>query len=288
MSTPPTKPNLDELLARIKNLEPLPQVAVRVLELSQRSDVVPRELITALQGDAALTAKLLRLCNSAYYGFKRRIASLDEAGNLLGTSALVNLVMTGCAARYFHDCPAQDAERRARRWKRSVAQAIATQLLARCTHTADAGRAYTAALLQDIGELVLDGFGPAAAARVEAEMRAGMAQLDAEARVYGMHHAEVGARLAARWNFPEVLVDVLGHHHAPENATIDLPLASLVHLGAQVVEELEHAKDPNTGRRSFVAPTALAALGLDEAILVALHEPLERELEKARELVEAA
>lgn len=282
------QPPLTELLTRIRSIQPMPQVALRVLELSQRSDVVPKELIDVIQTEPALTAKVLRLVNSAYYGFKRQIASLDEAGNLLGTTAIVNLVLTGCGARYFHDCPTRDAGKNTRRWQRAVSCALATNLLARVTQAGDPGRAYTAALLQDLGELVLDGLPAPYAEELERELRSGMPRLDAERRVYGLHHAEIGARVATRWNFPEVLVDTILCHHAPERAAADAQLAALVNLGASVVEEFEREEHPELGPVYGRSTSALQRLGVDDVALAGMLEPLERELERAREFVEAA
>lgn len=286
------QPPLTELLARIRNIQPMPQVALRVLELSQRSDVVPRELVDVIQTEPALTAKVLRLVNSAYYGFKRQIASLGEAGNLLGTGALVNVVLTGCGARYFHECPARNDEERATRWRRSVSCALATSLLAKVTHAAEPGRAYTAALLQDLGELVLAGLPRSHADELDRRMAAGTPRLDAEEQVYGLTHAEVGARLATRWNFPELLIDTLRYHHAPERATVDPALASLVNLGASVVDDLESDTrselGSGLGSGLVASPTALALLGVDLSALATMHAPLQRELERARDFIEAA
>ncbi|MBK7877249.1 MAG: HDOD domain-containing protein [Planctomycetes bacterium] len=282
MNLPPT-----ELLSRIRNLEPMPHVALRVLELSQRKDVVPRELIAVIQTEPALTAKILRLTNSAYYGFKRQIASLDEAGNLLGTGTLVNLVLTGCGARYFHECPTRDDGRRAARWQRAISCALATNLLTKVTQTGDPGRAYTAGLLQDLGELVLDGLPAEYANAFADELAHGVPRLDAEQRVFGLTHAEIGARLATRWNFPEVLIDTIRHHHAPERATVDPHLAALVNLAAEVVHELEDEAHPGADAGCGYSTIALSSLGLDELALSAMHEPLQRELERAREFVDA-
>lgn len=278
---------LPEILASIRTLEPLPHVALRVLELSQRADVVPRDLIGVIQTEPALTAKVLRLTNSAYYGFKRQIASLDEAGNLLGTSTLVNLVLTGCTARYFQSTSTASAAVRTQRWERAVAQALAASLLARVTQGTDRNRAYTAGLLQDIGELVLERFADAQRARIEHAVAQGMPRLAAEAETLGLSHAEVGARLAQRWNFPEILVDAIRNHHTPERATVDGMLVNVVHLAAHVVEELERERSGDTRPGYASDETALAHLGLDALALAGLHDALTRELEKAREFVDA-
>lgn len=279
---------LPDLLAGIRNLAPLPHVALRVLELSQRADVVPRELIGVIQTEPALTAKVLRLTNSAYYGLKRQIASLEEAGNLLGTSTLVNLVLTGCAARYFNEVSAGDDAARRRRWERSISQALAGSLLARVTQSTDKNRAYTAGLLQDIGELVLAPHAALRQAELTAACSHGLTRLEAEADVLGLSHAEVGAQLAQRWNFPDVLTDTIRCHHTPERATSDPALTDVVHLATLVVEELMPATASALPEQHATSLRALERLGLNDQAFAGLLESLARDLEQAREFVTAS
>ena len=164
---------------------------------------------------------------------------------------------------------------------------LAASLLARVTQGTDRNRAYTAGLLQDIGELVLERFADAQRAHIESAVAAGMPRLAAEAETLGLSHAEVGARLAQRWNFPELLVDTIRNHHTPERATVDAMLTNVVHLAAHVVEELERERSGDARPGYSSDATALANLGLDAIALAGMHDSLERELEKAREFVEA-
>lgn len=277
---------LRDVLVSIRSLEPMPEVALRVLELSQRADVVPSDLVRVLQTEPALTAKVLRLTNSAYYGFQRRIASLDEAGTMLGTNALVGIVLTGCGAHYFHTNGGASSKDRERRWKRSVTQALASGLLARVTQTGDRHRAYTAGLLQDVGELVLARFAAGRESAFDAEIQNGTPRLEAERIVYGLDHAEVGARLAQHWSFPELLIDTIRHHHRPEKATVDPMLCFLVHLGSQVVNEYEREEGIDAGPAFECSDAALDELGLDALALTAIHDSLHRELAQASELID--
>lgn len=280
---------LDEILRDIKNLEPLPRVAMRVLELGAGEQVVPRDLIAVIETDAAMTAKVLRLSNSAYYGFRREIASLAEAGNLLGVSALVNLVLTSCAARYFRGHVHADARTLQATWERSISNALAASLLARVSGGVDKNRAYTAGLLQNIGEVVLDRFLVREALLVHGAIESGASRIEAERTVLGLDHAEVGARLCERWGFPEVLVDAVRFHHEPESSRCDPLLTCFVHLGEQVTMKLVEAREPGLPEDAHALHHgALTTAGIDLATLDALAGVLAGEVEKAREFVEAA
>ncbi|MCA8981495.1 MAG: HDOD domain-containing protein [Planctomycetes bacterium] len=273
------------VLEGTKNLTPWPEVASRVMQIAQRPEVVPGELVAVIQTDAALTAKVLRLANSAYYGFRREIASLAEAGNALGVQALVNLVLTGCAERYFHTGGRGAAAKSL--WERSITTAFSAQILARAQGAVDPERAYTVALLQNIGHLVIDDFLVEFRERIEREQRDGRDLLSAERAVLGQNHAQIGARLARRWGFPEVLSDTIEFHHSPERAGVDPKLAAVAHLA----ETITYALSLDDGLESLAygfSESALALSGLDRNGFLALEEVIREELEKARDVFESA
>ena len=276
---------IQEILKDIQSLEPLPAVGLKVLELSERPDLVPNELTELIQTDSALTAKVLKLANSALYGCTREIASIHEAGTRLGTRTLTNLVITSCAARHFRNYGGQNERSVREAWERSVANAISASLLASLSGAAEKHRAYTAGLLQDIGELVLERHFVREQPAIEAELARGADLIAAETAVLGLSHAEVGARLASRWNLPELLVDTIRCHHEPERARCDPLLASFVHLGHQVVQSY-NARDGAAGERSYALhDAALVASGFDALALADIEERLVLELGRAQELL---
>ncbi len=276
---------VQDVLAEIKSLEPLPQVALRVMSLSQKEDIVPRELVEVIQTDAGITAKVLKLCNSAYYGFRREIASLPEAGNLLGCTTLVNLVLTSCANRYFRHYGAQSRASARRWWERSVTTALATSMFAGTRPSVDRSRAYTAGLLENVGQLVADRFLPELGATLEAEVAAGADRLEAEERVLGLHHAEIGAQLAERWNFPAILVDTIRHHHTPENATVDPLLVCFAHLGEMVMQRLEAGGGPDPLAYGLKSG-ALGLAGMSRESFDQIEVKLRAEIARAKELID--
>jgi HD-like signal output (HDOD) protein len=271
---------LNDVLEEIKSIEPLPQVALRVVQLAGEEDVIPRELVAVIQTDAGITAKVLRLCNSAHFGFRREIGSLPEAGNMLGVSTLVNLVLTSCASRYFRGGPQNGA----RRWRESVSNAIAASMVAGWTDGVDRSRAYTSGLLMNVGHTVLDRFEPESAGALQAAMEAGAGRLEAEREVVGIDHAQIGARLAERWDLPEPLVDTIRHHHDPLASEIDARMTSVAHLGEMVTSAL----DMGEGLEQLaydLKGSALGVCGLDRDGFDAIETQLRAELEKAQELI---
>ena len=276
---------LNDVLEEIKSLEPLPQVAMRVVQLAGQEDVIPRELVAVIQTDVGITAKVLKLCNSVHFGFRREIASLAEAGNMLGVSTLVNLVLTSCASRYFRNYGKGGLRNGMRRWEESVSNALAASMIAGMAEGVDRSRAYTCGLLMNVGHLVLDRFVPERADDLERETKAGASRLQAEREVVGIDHAEIGARLAERWDFPELLVDTIRHHHEPAQAKVDARLASVAHLGEMFTTALEMGEGLENLAYELKG-SALGVCGLDRSGFEQIEILLRAELDKAREIIE--
>jgi len=282
--TPPPQ-TLQSILDDIKSLEPLPQVAMRVMTLSSKEDLVPRELVEVIQTDAGLTAKVLKLCNSAYYGFRREIASLPEAGNLLGCSTLVNLVVTSCTALYFRNYGGQSAEAARRTWERSISTAISASLLAQVQGGVDRNRAYTVGLLANVGHLVMERFLPDLRGELDAALASGATRLQAEHEALGIHHGEIGAQLAERWDFPDVLVDAIRNHHSPSAARIDTTLVGLAHLAEMATQRHWEAEGRAVGAYEF-CESALAQSGMTRERFDELEPRLAAEIQRAAALIE--
>jgi len=282
---------LKDIVFEMRSLEPFPGVAARVMELAGRPDVVPSDVIALVQTDAGITSKVLKLCNSAYFGFQREIASMHEAGNRLGVTTLVNLVMTSSAGKYFRDYGGASADALARLWKRSVATAIMARLVAQKHRRCDPEQAYTAGLLQNIGSMVLERHMSDARFAIRAVAKSGCTVIEAEKRTLGLHHAEIGARLCTKWGLPELLVDTIRYHHAPEMATVNKLLAATSHLAEHLTDTLlaqEQPAGPGQDPELLydLAPVALQVTHVTERDFEGLQERLRSELERASEFLD--
>lgn len=278
---------LTAILEGIRNLPAWPPVAARVLELAQREEVVPRELAAVIQTDAGLTARTLKLCNSAHYGFQRTIASLAEAANRLGVQTLVNLVLTSCAAREFNVNGTVSGQRRKRLWERSVMNAIAADLLASVHGGVDHHRAYTLALLQNIGHIVIDDFLEEYADEIAAARRSGLDMLEAERAVLGIDHGRIGGRLARRWGLPETIVEGIVNHHHPELAELDPELVAIAHLAESITYALALGEGLD-GLAYTMSSSAVGLTGIGPTAFASLEQQLLEELQRARDLIDGA
>lgn len=249
------------------------------MQLAGAESVVPAELVAVIQADVGITAKVLRICNSAYYGFARQVSSLDEAGNRLGVNTLVNLVLTACSGSYFKSFGTSQA-RANELWERSVSNALSASLLANIQGDIDKSAAYTVGLLQDIGEVVLERFLPAEAKEIQLQLQTGLTRTAIEAQLLGEDHAHIGARLAEQWNFPETLVDAIRFHHAPGSASIAPDLACTASIADSITSSLSDGDSVAT-----LTDDVLRLVGLDTIGFESLETRVHAELERAREFI---
>jgi HD-like signal output (HDOD) protein len=226
MDTPATgNAELDLLVQEVAELRPLPSVALRVLKIAESEHFSAHELAQAIGTDAALTAKMLRLANSAYYGFPRRISTVRDAVVLLGFRAVRSATLATCVIEtmprgaHIDDRPF---------WHFSITVAMLAEVLARSArrHTDEA---YTAGVLHNIGRLALDQHRPDMLRRaILLAEREQMSLPDAERALLGYTDAQVGGALALHWNFPADLAAAVAQHQQPIEALERDSLAGLV------------------------------------------------------------
>ena len=202
-------PVLDELVAEIGELRPLPAVAVRILQIAGEDRLSAPELATAIASDQALTAKILRLANSAYYGFPRRITTVRDAVVLLGFRTIRSTALASSVMDTLRGANDLDQERF---WHYSVTVGALAELLAKARRQ-HLDEAFTAGVLHNVGRLALDQHRPGAlAAAREMASTEGITVARAEQTILGFTDSELGAGLAAHWSFPPALRDAIAHH----------------------------------------------------------------------------
>lgn len=203
-----------ELLAKISAIPPLPAIASRVLELADNDHTSALELANVVSADQGLTAQLIKASNSSFYGFSRRVTTVREAIVLLGFKQVRQMSVSASIMKNFRQVMPNDRFNLDLFWGHSVVVAIVAESVARATRAAKPEDAFTAGILHDIGRLVLwqempHEFNEA----LELAEESGIPLGEAEVRMTGFSHDEVGRALAEMWHFPQALVEALGRHH---------------------------------------------------------------------------
>lgn len=220
---------LDSLIRQIGSLPTLPSVIVQVTEKVNNPKTSALDLARTILEDQALTARLLRLVNSPFYGFPRRIATVTEAVTVLGFQPVRNLLFTASVVDLLVTDETPDFSPTGL-WEHSVATAVAAGLLARYARHEDREEVFVAGLLHDVGKLVLFHFAPKEFLHaLQAARSEDIAIRAAEQRVFGFTHDQAGRLLAEHWKLPVRLSEAIGYHHRPDLAQVGKREAAIVH-----------------------------------------------------------
>jgi putative nucleotidyltransferase with HDIG domain len=253
---------VNDLLSRISELPPMPQVAQKALELIRNPNSSMTDLASVLAMDQALAGLVLRWANSAYYGLKYPVSTVQQAVTYLGQRTLNSLILAASVAALLdRPAPGYDLDR-GQLWRHSLGVASGARLIAASYGSQVAEEAYHAGLLCDIGKLAfeillrnVDTSGPDWQEKSFADL---------EKEHFGINHAVLGAEIARRWNLPKNLIDAITYHHAPSQANDGLVLASAVHIAdaAMMMLGVGVGKD---GLQYSLDPAAVQRMGWNDS-----------------------
>ncbi len=206
---------IDQILAAVDSFPSMPAAGVRMLQILEDPDSGVDQIDSVLRYDPGLTANLLKLANSAYFGIPAKVGSVRQAVILLGIKRLAQLVIATCIGAVMreriagYDLPPGDL------WRHSIAVAIAAEALTKGRRS-NGEDIFTPALLHDVGKLILGRFVKDDLAEIEGAVAKGLPATIAESMVLGVDHAEIGAKVLQRWSFPQGVVNAVRWHHDPE------------------------------------------------------------------------
>ena len=263
---------LEHVLKRVQALPPLPTSALRVIALTKNPATTVKELEIVIGQDPSLTAGILRQANSAYYGFARRISSLQEAIVMLGFQVTQGLAMAAAVAPLLKTNLLGYEIEQEGLWKHSMLTAMTAKRLCQHRKLSYGDVAFTAGLLHDIGKLVITIYVQEVGDfLVEKVKEVKLSYVELEEKVIGYNHATVGGFLARTWFLPEDLVSAISYHHSPSLAPSYPELACVIH----VANGLASLLGIGGGVDSFLNPIqqeALDKLSLKEPELERLME----------------
>lgn len=254
----------------VLTLPTLPIVATRLLELVDDPMVSSGTLSRALSEDQVLTARVLKLANSSYYGFPRRIGTVNLALVVLGFDTVKDLVLSVAVMDAFRGGNRDGRFDLACFWEHSIRVAAAARQLARLLRWRTVGETFTAGIIHDIGKIVLHQYQPKEFDEmVRRVVEENAPPLETEQELMGATHADVGAWLAEKWNLPPGLVESVRYHHAPGSAPLEhAAAAALLHLADVLVKRIGFGNGLGLETDAEVHPDALRVL-VSEGLVVA-------------------
>ncbi len=250
-----------EIVRGTISLRSLPEIYQRLTRVIDHPRSCVADIAEVVSEDPGLTARLLGLVNSSFLGFPGRIEAVSQAVDLVGTAQLRDLALATSVLRVFEDVP-QELVDMDSFWRHALASALLARLLAARRRESNLERFFVAGLLHDVGSLVLYMQRPNQARRFLRHAAGGEVLLhEAELKVLGCDHAEVGRALLAAWHLPLSLQDAVGSHHAPSAAFCFPSEAAVVHVADLMADALELGSN---GERSVptLDPVAWSRLGI--------------------------
>jgi len=219
-------------LREVKNLPTLPGIIAKLTRMAENPDTTTEQMGKVISKDHILAAKLLKLVNSAFYGFPQKISSLNSAIILLGFNVIKSLIIS---SSIFELMESQDVEL----WEHSLGCAVVCSVLAKRLGVSDPEEVSTAGLIHDIGKVAIK-----MELRQEFETLKQMVHdrqipmIEAEKELLGIDHAEVGGWLAKSWNLPAKLIEPIACHHNPLEAKDEQLSTSIIHFSDILIRGL--------------------------------------------------
>jgi len=262
---------IDRIMAQVKAFPGMPDTSAKLLKMLKNPDSSAAQIEDVLKYDPGLTANILKLTNSAYFGIPSRVSSVKQAIVLLGWKRLLQLVMTMCMSTVMKKpVPGYDLSH-GELWRHSVAVSVAAELVVKALKIPGADEVFTAALLHDVGKLVLGDFVQDDLQQIESMVSKGIAFEVAEFIVLGTDHAHIGARILEKWSFPEDLVNAVNWHHDPETCEEHCTFSDIVHVANILGLMIGYGND-GSGMETGAANSVAERLGFKPAHLEALAE----------------
>lgn len=223
--------NAQDVANRVESLPPLPNTALRLMEVVNDPRSTMDDMVDVIRYDQSVTADVLKLCNSAYLGMSRRVTSLNDAILCLGTMKTMQVVLSVHANNMLSRGQRGYGMEPGVLWRHSVGVAFAASALAKRVGLPNPGLVFTAGLLHDIGKVILNEHVAEEFQQIVSIVSdESISFAEAEERVLGFSHAEVGGIVGERWQLPETLIHCIRYHHDPEALPEPDAYVDVVHL----------------------------------------------------------
>ncbi|MDP3285800.1 MAG: HDOD domain-containing protein [Desulfobacterales bacterium] len=238
------KPAPDDIAGSVRAVRPIPQIALKIIRMINDGNYNINEVADEIKKDQIITAAVIRLCNSSYFGLKEKIDSINRALLLIGEKHLFQMIVSASLENSFSDIRQGYSLCKGGLFQHSVGAAVISEELAKFTGIVQPGIAYTAGLLHDIGKVVLDQYISSAYTFFYRRTQVDMVDLgEAEKETLGITHAEAGRILGVSWSLDERLIDTIRYHHQPELASVDPELVHVVYLADLLMSKFQAGQE---------------------------------------------
>jgi len=257
---------LNLILDDVKSFPSMPAAALKLLTLLKDENTSNAQIEQILRYEPGLTANILKLTNSAFFGLPKQIGSIRQAILMIGWKKLIQIVLASCVSAII-DKPVQGYDLSpGDLWRHSIAVSVASEILVKELNLSVSEEVFTAALLHDVGKMVLGRYVKDDIAVIDGEDMQDVPFEQVERSIFGIDHAEIGANILRRWSFPPSMITAVRWHHDPDGAPKTNHLIDVVHV-ADVLCLMSGIGVGREGLQYRPSPTACERIGLTEALL---------------------
>lgn len=269
-------------LESISTIPTLSIVIDKLARLLQNPQTSAEEIGRAITTDQALASKVLKLVNSAFYGFPGKIGTITHAVVILGFSTVKNIVLTASIFDAFLNRKGQHSEFSMENfWMHSIACGAASQTIARHIGFKEKEECFIAGLIHDIGKIILCHYFPEEFDHVfQTARQNGLLFYESEKQTMGITHEEIGGIITQRWNLPANLQSAVQFHHAPSSTRDFYTLTSIVHAADILVRALDIGNGGDD-KIPLMSDNVWKDLGLENLALQSVFEDVDDEFDKA-------
>lgn len=213
---------IKELLKDIDKLKPIPAIVNQIMVAVEKTDSSMAEIAEIILYDPSITANILKICNSAYFSLPGKIDSVQGAITMMGIDNILDIVLLKSGAENLVNSQDGYGLHEGELWKHAVSSALIARNLAEKKGSGHKQMIFTAALLKDIGKVILDRFVSDSYEKIDNLVsNKSFSFREAEKKIIGIDHAELGSIIARMWNFPPKMVTMIRNHHLDDEKARD-------------------------------------------------------------------
>ena len=280
-----------QIISNIRNLPTPPIVFHQIQKVINDPNVSANQVAGILSEDPAMSVKVLKLTNSAFYGLSREVDSVRQAVVIVGLEAIKNLVLSASVLDMFKGKDI-DKDFQEKHWRHSLATGFCCRIVARQVKEhgfIDADAAFSAGLLHDMGKMVITCFLDNEREKIKTarEQEPNLQDSEIEDKAIGFNHAQVGGFLTELWKLPRILSEAISFHHAPFDCEQENELCYMLNLSNYIAKKTFYV-DEDELRIGTIDPNVLEHLNVKEEDIENIAEHLKEEYLKAETFMQMA
>ena len=227
-----TSAKINRLLGSVDQLPTLPVIYTKISELLRAPNSTVQKVSEVIAEDQAMAAKVLRMVNSSFYGFPKRIGSLQRAVVILGFNEIKSLVLATGVLQMFGKFKTEHGFDMDKLWEHSIGCAVASRVVAEAAQLSNVEDVFAGGLMHDIGKVIHAVNLPKQFVKVIHDVQeTGRTMIESEDEILGFNHTETGRALAEKWDFAEITIEMIANHHISNGSDKLGKEVAAVHLG---------------------------------------------------------